>query len=219
MPKLLHRCGVLLGVLWAVAGCSEAPATEVAAAPLTAMQRAALEIQPTDRVLGSPAAPVKVVEYASFTCKHCADSHKEIFPLLQQEYVATGKVAFVLRPLPLDNVALAVSKVVRCAPADQHYNFVSAFFNSQTTWLTAPDRLTAIKQIAQLGGMTPTAFDACMQDAASQAEVLEMNRVGREVLQVNSTPTYFVNGERVAGHRPALAFKEILARHLPTAAQ
>lgn len=214
MFKQVLQHSVMVGLLWALAGCDQAEPPAVAAVALTPAQRAALAIQPTDRVLGDPAAPVQVVEYASFTCQHCAQSHKEIFPLLQQSYIAKGQVAFVLRPLPLDNIALAVSKLVRCVPAAQHYNFVSAYFNSQTTWLTAPDRLAALRQIALLGGMSTAAFDACLQDPASQAEVLEMNRIGREVLQVNSTPTYFINGERVAGHRPALAFQEIVQRHL-----
>src|SRR6202000_572636 len=67
-----------------------------------------------DMVLGSPTAPVTVVEYSSLTCPHCAAFAENVFPMLQQKYIDTGKVRFVSREFPLDLKAGAASILARC---------------------------------------------------------------------------------------------------------
>ena len=133
-------------------------------APLTEQQLQALKPIVTDRILGDVNAKVTIVEFASYTCPHCGDFHKNVLPEIKKNYIDTGKARLILRPLPLDNLALAVAKLTFCVPHDRYYNFAGAFFNSQNAWVPAPDRLAALKNIATMGGMTPEQFDACLKD-------------------------------------------------------
>src|SRR6476620_307701 len=67
-----------------------------------------------DRVLGRTDAPVTIVEYASATCPHCAAFHKDVFPQLKSEFIDTGKVRFIFREFPFDDLALAAFMLARC---------------------------------------------------------------------------------------------------------
>lgn len=158
-----------------------------------------LRLKATDRFLGEKDAPVQIVEYASMTCGHCEKFHTNVVSKLKETYVKEGKVRFVLRELPWDNMALAVAKVARCAPAEQHYNFIDAFFATRENWIQDEKPLDAIKKIARLGGMGGDAVEACLKNDEVQEEVLANKKGALEKLDVKGTPTIFINGEVVEG--------------------
>ena len=160
---------------------------------------AELRLQVNDRYLGEKDAPVQIVEYASMTCSHCADFHKNVAAKLKKEYVETGKVRFTLRDLPWDNMAFAVAKIARCAPAEQHYSFVDAFFATRDNWIQADKPLDAIKKTARLGGMTPDAVDECLENEEIHAQIVAGKEVALEQLGVKGTPTVFINGKVLEG--------------------
>jgi protein-disulfide isomerase len=87
-----------------------------------------------DKVLGDENAPVAVVEYASMTCGHCANFHKEAYPHLKSEYIETGKVRFIFREFPLDPVAAAAFMLARCAPEEKYFDIVDLMFEQQRSW-------------------------------------------------------------------------------------
>ena len=72
-----------------------------------------------DAWMGSPTAPVTIIEYASMTCTHCAAFHAESWPTLKSKYIDTGKVRFVLREFPLDPLATAAFMLARCVDPDK----------------------------------------------------------------------------------------------------
>jgi protein-disulfide isomerase len=159
----------------------------------------ALQIQPTDRVLGDENAPVTIIEYVSMTCPHCADFHSAIFPRLKADYIDTGKVKFVMRDLPWDNMALGIAKVARCADPSQFYMLTGAFLKTQENWLRSADPLGEIKKIARLAGMDEATVEQCLKDPSLHEEVLASKRIAQEVLNVRGTPTVFINGELLNG--------------------
>ena len=156
-----------------------------------------LTISKHDVVMGDDAAPLTVIEYASMTCSHCADFHNNVFPKLKKNYIDTGKINFVLRDMPWDPLALAVSKITRCAPDGQFYKFTSAFFETQKTWVQSDDPIEALKKTARLGGMDGARVEECLSDAAVHTRVTQSREMGLETLGVKSTPTFFIGDDEV----------------------
>ena len=163
--------------------------------------------QENDIIAGKITAPVTFIEYASMTCGHCANFDKNVVQKLKKEFVETGKVAYTLREFPLDDLAMAVSKVQRCAPKDSYYDFVSAYFRSQRQWIAAEDKLTAISNIARLGGITPEKVQQCILDKNLHKEITAMKNSGIE-LGINSTPSFLINGTL---YRGAMKYDQIKA--------
>ena len=89
-------------------------ATAAQAGPL------AIIVSKNDRTLGSPKAPMTVLEYAAPTCPHCAHFDMDIFPQFKQQYIDTGKVYFVFRVFPLNAVDVAAESMARCLPEDNY---------------------------------------------------------------------------------------------------
>jgi protein-disulfide isomerase len=153
---------------------------------------------PEDRFLGKPDAAITVIEYASLTCPHCADFHKEILPKLKAAYVDTGKAKFIYRDFPLDQYALRAAALARCAPADRYFAFLDVLFQQQNLWTSAPDPMVPLARIARLGGLSDAQFQACMADQALADSILASRLVGARDLQVESTPTLIVNGKKIS---------------------
>ena len=71
-----------------------------------------------EMVLGDEKAPVTIIEYASMTCPHCANFHATTYPELKKRYIDTGKVRFIFREFPLDQLAAAGFMLARCSAQD-----------------------------------------------------------------------------------------------------
>ena len=152
-----------------------------------------------EQSIGKTDAPVTIVEYMSMTCPHCAAFHCETFDEIVKKYVDTGKVRFILREFPLDNKAVAAIMLARCAPEGQYFPLVSALFKSQITWATADDVRGALLQMSKLAGFTQESFQACLTNQKLLDDVIKVREAGGTEFGVNSTPTFFINGQRYAG--------------------
>ena len=161
-----------------------------------------------DVVLGPAEAKVTVVEYASMTCGHCARFHTTIFPELKKKYIDTGKIRFVMREFPLDNLAAATSMLARCASpertGDKTYALIDTFFAKQSDWAFKDGSpVPRLFEIAKQAGFTQDSFDKCLTDQKLLDQVQAIRNRAAEKFGVNSTPTFFVNGKRLTG--PTLA--------------
>lgn len=166
-----------------------------------------LALTSNDVVLGDADAPVTMIEYASMTCGHCAHFHTDTFPQIKKNYIETGKIRFVLRDMPWDTLATAVTKITRCVPDDEFYNYASAFLSTQQSWVRSNDPIAELKKVARLGGMDEAKFDSCLVDPAIHNEVLENRTVAIEQLKVSATPTFFIGDEIVV--QGALPYEEL----------
>jgi len=188
---------------------SPAPAADPGASPADTQRL--LTIGADDRILGNPNAPVTIVEYASMTCPHCAHFADDVLPELKKKWIDTGKVKLSLRDFPLDDEAVHASMIARCAPPDRFYAFVDAFFADQDNWVTAADYQAALTRLAALGGMSKADVDKCLADKALENQILNSRLVAAKQLDVNATPTFFVNGAKYTGEPTVEAFDKLLS--------
>jgi protein-disulfide isomerase len=163
-----------------------------------------------DMALGPAKAPVTIVEYASMSCPHCAAFDENVLPMLRSKYIDSGKVRFVLREFPLDINALAASMLARCVAIDdaiKYFATVALLFKQQDQ-LMAQTTVT-LKRIGAQAGMSEQGFEACVKDQALLDKLKADQTFAFEVLKVEATPTFFINGEKVKG---AMSFEELEAR-------
>ncbi|MGH7059402.1 MAG: DsbA family protein [Stellaceae bacterium] len=174
-----------------------------------------LNLTKDDRVLGKPNAPITIVEYASMSCPHCAHFTDEVLPELKKKWIDTGKVKLVLRDFPLDEVALKASMIARCAPPDRFYAFVDTMFATQEKWVGESDPQAALARLAKLGGMSQDEIDACLKNSALENKIVEGRLVASKDLDVNATPTFFINGTKFTGAPTEEAFDKALTGLAP----
>jgi protein-disulfide isomerase len=147
--------------------------------------------------LGPADAKVTIIEYASASCPHCAKFHKEAFPVLKKDYIDPGKVRFILREFPHNQAGLAAFMVARCAPKEKYFPILDAIFETQDSWLKQP--ADGLYKIAQMAGFTRAAFDACLKNEAVAKGILAVRDKGANELGIQGVPTFFINGEKLAG--------------------
>ena len=179
--------------------------------PLLADAQAALQITKDDRILGNPEAPITIVEYASLTCPHCAHFANDVLPELKKEWIDTGKARLVLRDFPLDEPALRAAMIARCAPPERYYAFADTFFAAQEKWVRSGDYREALARLAKLGGMGQAEFDTCIKNTDLENKIVEGRLKATQELDVNSTPTFFVNGSKLAGAPTKEEFEKLLS--------
>jgi len=183
----------------------------VAPTPTSADSRSGLAITKDDRILGNPEAPITIVEYASLTCPHCAHFANDVLPELKKKWIDPGKVKLILRDFPLDEPALRAAMIARCAPPDRFYAYVDTLFAAQEKWVMARDYREALSRLVKLGGMSKDEFDNCLSDTALENKIVEGRLVASKELDVNSTPTFFINGTKFAGAPTFEEFDKVLS--------
>ena len=170
-----------------------------------------------DRILGSADAPATIIEYSSLTCPHCASFHRATLPQVKANWIDTGKARLVYRHYPLDRLALVAAAVANCIEGDGFFGFVDALFQNQEQWSRASDPLGTLQQFAGLAGLSPAAFQACVEDEATITRILEIQADGRDTYEVASTPSFVINGQKVVGARAYDEFASVLRQYAPGA--
>ena len=176
------------------------PAAITAATPAAAPPTPAGP-QYTARTLGLDSAPVKVHEYFSLTCTHCAHFANATMPQVKPNLVDTGKVQFVYHDFPLDQVALKAAQVARYLPAAEYYPFIEALFASQNDWAFQPgeDYHASIFKYAALAGMDQATYETAWNDAALGQFILNNQKADETTYNITATPTFIINGKTFPG--------------------
>lgn len=170
-------------------------------------------------IRGNPAASVKLVEYASYTCPHCAAFSTESGPTLEGKWIRGGSVSLEFRHLIRDPADLAAAVVARCTGVKDFFATSTAIFAKQPQWLDRAinfqqsnasrinmypplARLRAIADgsgltdIGRAAGLTDARLDQCFADQAEVDRIVGMTN-GAE--GVTGTPTFFVGGQKLDG--------------------
>jgi protein-disulfide isomerase len=154
-----------------------------------------------DRALGRADAPVVMVEYASATCPHCAEFHEKVLPLIKTEYIDTGKVRFIFREFPLDNLAMGAFMLARCVPDGKYFATIDTMFRRQQTWSKTGNPADELFRIMQLSGMDKPAFEACLKREDLSKAIFESSKKAAKDFGIKGTPAIFVNGQMIDGHK------------------
>jgi protein-disulfide isomerase len=156
-----------------------------------------------DMTLGSPQAPLTVVEYASVGCPHCAVWEQTVFPAFKKKYIDTGKIRFVFRELLTGQQALAAAGFLtaRCAGGAHYFEVVDAIFRDQQAILESGEAYQPLLHIAEQAGITAQQFDACVQDQeALKALSARANRNG-DADKVEGTPAFVIGDRKLEGEQ------------------
>lgn len=150
-----------------------------------------------EMALGDADAPVTVIEYASFTCPHCATFHQTVFQELKENYVDTGKVRFIYRDVYFDRPGLWAAMVARCAGPERFFGLTSELYRQQAQWArqeSAADIAQQLRRIGLTAGLEADAIEACLSDeekARAMTAVWEANAAEHGI---RSTPSFVING-------------------------
>lgn len=161
--------------------------------------------------LGKEDAKVTIIEYASMTCPHCANFHEKIFPVLKEKYINTGKVRFTLREFPFDPLATAAFMLARCNGNNKYYAMVDLLFAQQKAWSSAPKPAEALLATVRQAGFTQESFEACLKNQSIYDAVKSVQERGDKTFGVDSTPTFFINGQKSSGSLSVEELDKILS--------
>tara|TARA_R110002049_G_scaffold217975_2_gene389444 strand:- start:95 stop:703 length:609 start_codon:yes stop_codon:yes gene_type:complete len=169
-------------------------------------------IEIPDMVMGAPDAPVEIIEYASFTCPHCATFHADVLPQLKADYIDTGKVRLVYREVYFDRFGLWASMIARCGGEDRYFGIANLFYEKQREWTASGDPVIIIEELrklAKISGMTDEGLDVCLSDADKAQRLVGWYQENAERDDVRSTPSFVIDGVNNA-NIPYARFQEII---------
>lgn len=183
----------------AIPAAAQTETATPAAADATAAPTAQPEILP-DVVMGQADAPVTIIEYASFTCSHCAAFQQENMPKLKSEYIDTGKVKFIQRDVYFDQVGLWAGILAHCGGPDKYYPVSDMLFAQQGKWLNAKsgDELSAnLRKLGASAGFSDAQMDACWADQGKVEQLVATFQKHAGDDKIQGTPTFIIGGETV----------------------
>lgn len=164
-----------------------------------------------DLTMGPADAKVVVIEFASMTCGHCANFHNNVWPEFKKKYVDTGKVRFIFREFPLNNLAAAASMLARCAGDDKTFPLIDVLFEKQKDWAFAKGNpVPKLFELAKQAGFTQETFDKCLTDQKLLDNITNARTRASDVFGVSSTPTFFINGKRLTGAPTIASFDKMI---------
>ncbi|MEP2027247.1 MAG: DsbA family protein [Paracoccaceae bacterium] len=152
-----------------------------------------------EMVQGSEDAPVTMIEYASYTCPHCAAFHSGPYKKLKADYIDTGKVKFIYREVYFDRYGLWGSMIARCAGPDRFFGVTDLLYSGQSEWTRAgepADIIAELRKIGRQAGVTDEQLDVCLQDNDKAQALVAWYQANAEADGVQSTPSFVIDGER-----------------------
>ena len=169
-----------------------------AAVMMTLTMASAQESEIPDMIQGDADAKVEIIEYASYTCPHCASFHAGPYKDLKKDYIETGKVKFIYREVYFDRFGLWASMIARCAGPDRFFGMTDLLYKEQSLWSRAGDPAAIVAELRKIGlkgGLDNDALDACLEDADNAKALVAWYQENAERDNIRSTPSFLINGE------------------------
>ena len=152
----------------------------------------------TKRIIsGNENAKITIIVYESLTCSHCADFHKNIYPILKKEYLNTGLAKIEFRHFPLDLAAFNASKISQCK-TDQSLEILESLYSNQQAWVkgnTAEEVNSNLKKFIDNEGFKID-FKKCINNKEIEDFILNDRIEGSKIFKVNATPTIIINDKK-----------------------
>lgn len=163
-----------------------------------------------EMALGDPDAPVTLIEYASFTCPHCARFHAEVLPAIRADYVDPGRVRYVYREVYFDRPGLWASMVARCGGAERYFAIADMLYARQAEWTQGTPAEVAgnLRRIGLAAGLSPEALDACLSDGETAQALVANYEANAAADDVRATPSFVLGGETL----PNMPLEDLAAR-------
>ena len=147
------------------------------------------------RLLGRDDAPIKVIEFFSMTCSHCASFHANTFPEVKTRLIDEGVVRFEMRAFPLDGLALRAHAMARTVSSGKYYPLVNMLLEKQTSWASAADPIDALRKLGRLVGISSAEFDTTMRNRPLLESIVQMRQDALRDYDVKATPSFVINNE------------------------
>jgi protein-disulfide isomerase len=154
----------------------------------------------TEMVLGAEDAPVTMIEYASYTCPHCANFHTGVFKQLKEEYIDTGKMKLIYREVYFDRYGLWASMIARCGGPEKFFGISDLIYKGQSDWTRAggaSEIIDALRKIGGLAGLEKDTLEACLQDGTKAQTLAAWYQENATADGIQSTPSFMLNGTKV----------------------
>ena len=148
-------------------------------------------------ISGNENARITIIAYESLTCSHCADFHKEVYPMLKKEYIDTGLAKIEFRHFPLDVAAFNASKIAQCKE-DKSLEILKSLYSNQQAWVrgnTVEEINNNLKKFLEKEGFKIN-FEKCVNDKEIEDFVLNDRIEGTKNFKVNATPTIIINDKK-----------------------
>ena len=148
-------------------------------------------------LIGNKSAKISIIAFESLTCSHCANFHKDVYPLLKKEYLDTGLAKIEFRHFPLDNAAFNASKVAQCKN-DGNVEILESLYANQQKWVKGSSVEEAninLKKFLSTQGFNID-FESCINNKQIEDFVLNDRIDGAKNFKVNATPTIIINNEK-----------------------
>ncbi|WP_170444292.1 DsbA family protein [Ruegeria arenilitoris] len=153
-----------------------------------------------EMVQGAEDAPVEIIEYASYTCPHCANFHQGPYKQLKKDYIDTGKVKFIYREVYFDRYGIWASMVARCGGPEKFFGITDLIYQGQSEWTRAggpAEIVEELRKIGRLAGLSNDQLEACLQDGTKAQTLVAWYQKNAEKDGIQATPSFVVNGKKV----------------------
>ena len=173
------------------------------------------------RIQGSASAPVWVVEVSDFQCPYCRMWHDSSYAALVRDYVSTGKVrlAYLNYPLQMHVNALPAAEAAMCASVQSKFwPMHDVLFTSQEKWERLGNPVSFFDSLATSVGVDRAQWTNCMSKHLARP-LIDADRSRSQQRGVESTPSFFVGDEALAGAQPYPVFRAAIERALAKASK
>ena len=150
---------------------------------------------------GNQDAKTTIIVYESLTCSHCANFHKEVYPLLKREYIDTGLAKIEFRHFPLDVAAFNASKVAQCknnSSTKLGLKILEALYSNQQAWAkgSSVEQMNEnLEKFLKKEGFSFN-FKECLNNKEIEDFILNDRIEGAKKFKINATPTIIINNKK-----------------------
>lgn len=169
-----------------------------------------------EKLLGNPNAPITMIEFTDFECPLCQKFFQESYPVIKEKYIQTGQVKYLVRHFPLNihPEAEAAALASECALDQGKFpEMHDALFDTQESWAGNPQHLAHFKKLAGDLHLNQSQFDQCLDNQTHLEKIRQEAKQGGE-LNIEGTPTFFINNEKIVGAQDTSIFENTIEKYL-----